>query len=160
MSGTESFLHSFATSDVFKAFNLAMQEPAFLLVVLLFAGAAFFIVEKKRRPNVVVSLILTAIIVTVLKYLFAEARPCVGLSGCEADFGFPSGHAALAFSIAAHSFGTKYFYGFLLVALAITLSRVIANVHSFPQVLAGAAIGFAISIVSGTILNSVVKNGK
>ena len=67
----------------------------------------------------------------VLKHVIESPRPCVG---CAAD-GFPSGHTANSF-IGVSGWRYGFAFGFTTGQL-----RRDAHRHTFPQVLAGAAIG-------------------
>ncbi len=146
MSVIEDFLHSFSSNDAFKLFNAFMQEPIFIAVAILLTLATFFSLKKsEQRKAVLLSLLLAGVLVSILKQLYADPRPCAGLPGCEDGYGFPSAHSTIAFAIASHTFGMREFYFFLVLAVLIALSRVVAGVHSFPQVVAGAVLGFAIS---------------
>ncbi|MDP3741866.1 MAG: phosphatase PAP2 family protein [Candidatus Micrarchaeota archaeon] len=142
----EDFLRSFAGSEWFNAFNFFMHDAYFApLVVLLTLTVLFLIPKKPTRVSLLVSLLLAAVLVYLLKLFYADPRPCAGLVDCESGFGFPSGHSTFAFTIATHTFGTKYFYAFLLLAVLIALSRVVAGVHSFLQIVGGAMLGFVVS---------------
>ncbi len=91
----------------------------------------------------VVAIILVLIMVVLLKAYFGKGHP---LSG-----GFPSGHAAVAFSIwvsliyIAHSFIISAL-GFVLAAM-IAGSRVTSGVHRPLEVVAGALLGAAVTFI-------------
>ncbi len=156
MSSIEVFLQSLAGAEWFKVFNYFMQDPVFIVVIAVLALLAIVLVPRKSsKASVLLSLVLTSILVTVLKQLYADLRPCTGLENCDVDFGFPSGHASLAFALAFTTFGTKYFYVFIAVAVLVALSRVASGVHSFPQVVAGMVLGFFVS----TIVNQFLSTG-
>ncbi len=146
MALMREFLRSFAENDAFLAFNALMTEPFFMPFMALFTFVAFLAVRNNlSRAALLLSLLVTTVLVAFLKSLYGEQRPCTGLPGCEDGFGFPSGHAALAFSIATPTFGTKFFYFFIILAAIIALSRVVAGVHFIPQVVSGAVLGFLVS---------------
>ena len=156
MSSIEDFLHSFASNDAFKAFNYFMQEPAFIILIAFFAlGIIWLKRDKYSRLSVVISLLVTLILVTVLKQLYGDPRPCVGLPGCEPDFGFPSGHAALSFSLAMNLFGVSSFYFAILLAVLIALSRVISGAHTFAQIAGGMILGVLVSTTIAVILQKL-----
>lgn len=102
-------------------------------------------------------LALVAIAVFSLKLAFGRARPCACLSDVHAlvfsaptDPSFPSGHAAGAFAVAAFvAFEVRVHYGvkaaLFVVAAGIALSRIVLGVHFPSDVLAGAALGVAIT---------------
>ncbi len=142
----EDFLRSFAATEWFKAFNFFMHDTYFApLLVVLTLAVLLLIPKKATRVSLLVSLVVAAVLVYLLKLFYADPRPCAGLTDCEGGFGFPSGHSTFAFTIATHTFGTKYFYVFLLVAVIIALSRVVAGAHSFLQIVGGAVLGFVVS---------------
>ena len=142
----EDFLHSLASTGWFQFFNYFMQDALFIpLVAVLALLAIVLLKDKGAKATVVVSLILVSILVTILKQIYADPRPCDGLLDCEAGYGFPSGHSSLAFTLAFATFGTKYFYAFTAFAVLVALSRVASGVHSFPQVVAGMVLGFLVS---------------
>lgn len=146
MSSIEDFLHSFAGNDAFKAFNYFMQEPAFIVLIALFALVILWLKrDKYSRLTIIISLLVTLVLVTVLKQLYADPRPCVGLPGCEGDFGFPSGHSALSFSLAMNLFGASSFYLAIFLATLIALSRVVSGAHTFAQIAGGMILGVIVS---------------
>ncbi len=154
----EDFLRSFAGASWFKAFNFFMQDAYFLPLVAVLAVAVLVLIPRKAtRVSLLVSLFVAAVLVYFLKVFYADPRPCAGLDWCESGYGFPSGHATLAFTLATHTFGTKYFYAFLLLATLVALSRVAAGVHSFEQVVAGAILGFVVSTSVNILLDKVVQ---
>ncbi|MBI4406754.1 phosphatase PAP2 family protein [Candidatus Micrarchaeota archaeon] len=155
MALMREFLRSFAENDAFLAFNALMNEPFFLPFMILLAFAAFLSAKNNSsRVTLLLSLLVTTVLATFLKSLYADPRPCAGLPGCEDGFGFPSGHSALAFAIATPTFGTRFFYFFVVLATVIALSRVVAGVHFIPQIVGGAVLGF---IVSATVKILVEK---
>ncbi|MFH1246833.1 MAG: phosphatase PAP2 family protein [Candidatus Micrarchaeota archaeon] len=134
-----------------------MQDSVFAFVVVLLALLAVVLVKgKTSKASVVLSLAITALLVLLLKLLYAEPRPCAGLPWCDSDFGFPSMHSALSFSVAFSTFGTVYFYGFLLLAVLVALSRVASGLHSFPQVVAGMVLGVLVPMVVSLVLSKGV----
>ena len=103
-----------------------------------------FRIARHSKPAVsLISLILVLISVVIAKSHFGKGHP---LSG-----GFPSGHAALAFSIwMSVTYITENFLISLLcfiLAVAIAQSRVAVKVHSRSEVIAGALIGSALTFL-------------
>lgn len=90
-----------------------------------------------------IAVILILIIVILLKAYFGKGHP---LSG-----GFPSGHAAVAFSICVSViYITRNFLVSLLsfvLALMISASRVTSGVHRPLEVVAGALLGAAVTFI-------------
>ncbi len=158
MSVMEEFLKSFSQNALFTTFNALMQEPFFIIFMVLMAFIAILLVKKSvSRVSLLISLAVVAILVNSLKFFYGDPRPCDGLVSCEEGFGFPSGHAALAFAIATPTFGTKYFYFFIALAALIALSRVVAGVHSIPQIVGGAVLGFLISIILNILISGAFE---
>ena len=105
------------------------------------------------------SLAMTGVVVTVAKFVAGRSRPSREGSDAE-DFSpfsghtsAPSGHAAMAFALAA-SLGEEIHNGWVsaglyTVAAGTAWSRVNDNVHWFSDVVAGAAVG----IVSAKFMN-------
>ncbi|MFH0713411.1 MAG: phosphatase PAP2 family protein [Candidatus Micrarchaeota archaeon] len=154
MSYIEDSLHSFAGNDLFKVFNFFMQDAVFAVVVLLLA--VFLVWRMRKSPVVVVgSLVVVFIAVQLAKLLYQDPRPCVGLDGCETGFGFPSLHSAMSFALAGTVFGTKAFYTLIAFAVLVALSRVISLQHSFPQIVAGAVLGFLAPLLLQKLLSMV-----
>lgn len=149
----ESTLHGLALLPGFSEFNSLMEGPVFILFFAVVALAAFIILKKKSsRAALLLSIVLAVVLSTLLKLLYAEVRPCAGSFSCVDGYGFPSAHSALFFAIAMPMFGTKWFYGFLLVAVIVTLSRVVEGVHTIPQVVAGMALGFVCSVIANSVV--------
>lgn len=99
-------------------------------------------------------------IYVVLKKLFKRQRPCDFFSNFQSHitpsdkFSLPSGHTAAAFlmaSLLAHFYPMFAAVAFLWASL-IGLSRVMLGVHYPSDIVAGAALGSFISVVSLTIL--------
>ena len=154
----EDFLHSLASTSWFQFFNYFMQDALFIPLVAVLALLAILLLKgKSSKAIVVLSLVVVSVLVTVLKQIYSDPRPCDGLLGCEGGFGFPSGHSSLAFTLAFTTFGTRYFYAFTLFAVAVALSRVASGVHSFPQVAAGMVLGFLVSTSVNYGLLAVVE---
>ncbi|MGL4873137.1 MAG: diacylglycerol kinase [Clostridium sp.] len=104
---------------------------------------------KNSEPHIIFILLAIVSVATIIaKAIFGEGTPLKG--------GMPSGHSALAFSIAtAISFITEepicIFLSFLM-ALITAQSRVDAEVHSLFEVIVGALFGMLITTLIFTIL--------
>jgi diacylglycerol kinase (ATP) len=92
---------------------------------------------------ILISMILILIIVIIIKSYFGKGHP---LSG-----GMPSGHAAIAFSIwVAVTYSTRNFIASLLcfiLAVLIAQSRVLVKVHNQLEVIIGALLGSALTLL-------------
>jgi len=90
-----------------------------------------------------VAILIVAIAVIIIKTRTRRGTPLEG--------GLPSGHAALAFSMAtAISFNTKDpMVSLMTIALATMVchSRLLLNIHSMREVVAGALTGAAITLI-------------
>jgi diacylglycerol kinase (ATP) len=112
-----------------------------------FFHEGFRIARHSKGEISLIALILVMISVIIAKSHFGKGHP---LSG-----GFPSGHAALAFSIwMSVTYVTENFLiSFLcfILAVAIAQSRVAVKVHSPWEVIAGALMGSALTFLLFTI---------
>jgi undecaprenyl-diphosphatase len=100
------------------------------------------------------------VLVQILKRTVARPRPCdaagvpLALVDLPDPFSFPSGHAAAAFAVAVPIAATWPWLAPAVLALAalVAFSRVSLRVHHPGDVLAGAALGVAGSLVALQIL--------
>ncbi len=113
----------------------------------VFFHEGFRIARHSKGEISLIALIIVMISVIIAKSHFGKGHP---LSG-----GFPSGHAALAFSIwMSVTYVTENFLiSFLcfILAAAIAQSRVAVKVHSPWEVIAGALMGSALTFLLFTI---------
>jgi diacylglycerol kinase (ATP) len=98
---------------------------------------------RPREELSVVAFILVLIIVVLMKAAFGKGHP---LSG-----GMPSGHTALSFSVwVSVTYNTRSFIASLLclmLALAIAQSRLTTHAHKPREVVAGALLGSAVTLI-------------
>lgn len=99
-------------------------------------------ISKHEPENIaVLALIMVMVIVILMKAYLGKGEALRG--------GFPSGHAALAFSffvsVTQITNITAIVILFLAAALVVTASRLFMKVHSFLEVLSGAIIGGTIT---------------
>ncbi len=97
----------------------------------------------------VISLLVVVIVVVLLKARFGKGRP---LSG-----GMPSGHAAVAFSVAtsvllAHV-GLVVSLSVVLIAVLVSISRYKLRIHSAYEVVIGAVIGAITTLMIYIVFN-------
>ena len=97
----------------------------------------------------VVSLLVVVIVVVLLKAQFGKGRP---LSG-----GMPSGHAAVAFSVATSvalvQAGLVVSLLVVLIAVLVSLSRYQLRIHSAYEVIIGAVIGSLTTLMIYLVFN-------
>lgn len=138
--------------------KITIHEFFLVFCVLVFIT---LILEKKYNYLKIftTSAILTTSLVLLIKNITMISRPENAIIKLD-DFAFPSGHSAMSFAlIILFSYfilnenknkKLNYFFIFILVICAIFISstRLILNVHTITQSIAGALIGIIISILS------------
>src|SRR3989344_5334257 len=152
-----------------KLFYLAAASPglsalswfcASVLIFILLAAAVLWLGWPKfyEQRNQLLELLLAAVgswsLAQVLQQLFDRTRPYLSLAETPlVDLwyhtpSFPSGHATLAFATATIIFlhHRKIGVWFLLAAALVALGRVLVGVHYLGDILAGALLGFAVSL--------------
>lgn len=91
----------------------------------------------------VMAVLIVTILVVLLKALFGRGTPLYG--------GMPSGHAAVACSIATSVIFSKVgpLIALMVVALAVMVShsRLLMKIHTLREVLAGAMLGFGVTVI-------------
>ncbi len=126
--------------------------------IWIVTGIWLLLVPKTRKCGIVVlsSLVLGFIIGNIgLKNIIARPRPFDALDFAPfiitppTDYSFPSGHTLSSFTA---SFSIFFFYKkwgiiSIILALLITISRVVLTVHYPSDVLVGALIGIAIAFL-------------
>lgn len=108
------------------------------------------------------SLLLVAAAVLSLKEAYALQRPCIEapqnlkLPSCPLDYSFPSGHTAFAFVFVGASLGTTFFPLFILLSIAVAMSRIYLGVHTLNDVAGGIVIALAIYFLVETFLRNLL----
>lgn len=107
------------------------------------SDTVFHAIRTNTTHSGVISITLVLIGVVVLKSLTPKGTPLKG--------GMPSGHSALAFSLATivmlGTQGSTVSICAYLIALLVAQSRIEGKIHTFLEVLAGAILGTAITFL-------------
>lgn len=134
-----------AAGAVLVAAFVSLIVAYFIFFDRLSTSLAIGIVRIRQSPIhiTIIALIITIILVLVLKASIKKGTPMSG--------GMPSGHSAIAFSIvtalALWTNNTNVTVLGLVVALLVIQSRLEAKIHSFLELLAGAGIGFFVTLL-------------
>lgn len=103
------------------------------------------IVRIRQTPMhiTIMAILLTLLAVLFLKTFFKKGTPFSG--------GMPSGHSAIAFSattaVALYSNNVNITILFLIVSLLVVQSRLEGKIHTVIELIAGAVIGFAVTLL-------------
>lgn len=117
-----------------------------VFILVMIAGVYWLTLPKKQKVQMLVFGAITAVITLALTRiggaLYYDSRPFVDLGVApiiphEANNGFPSDHAALAFAVAATVCYMNKKMGAVLVVMALLVggSRVIGHIHSPTDIL-------------------------
>lgn len=139
--------------------HLYTPPIVFWIIAAVILGILLYVHRKREAFIYVLALFATTATVSAIKLLTASPRPLEALVEIQ-SYAFPSGHAAgsafLAtiliwlFSIySQRSKAGRVFFGIILYALAymVGYSRVLIDVHTPLQVLAGFAIGISVPLL-------------
>ena len=139
--------------------NVILPFLASVLIWLMFGGVAvLWIIDGRIKKEVALHAFLASLIawgiIELLKSLFPVARPYVVNGGdsfviwSPTDGSFPSGHAGAAFALAVTIWLHNKKLGalFLIAALIVSISRVIANVHYSLDFVGGAVVGSLVAL--------------
>lgn len=134
-----------------------------LLLLLLPAWRNY----RRQGLCMLISLALGGIFCNLLlKPIIARPRPFIGhlqdyphLVGFPSEFSFPSGHATASFSAAAVFCWTKVVWSWLplLLAVAISFSRLYVFVHYPSDILVGLVLGFVNAYLAQCIVEWMEK---
>jgi membrane-associated phospholipid phosphatase len=123
--------------------------------------AALFLLAKKEFTQLkifIIALSLTAILTLLIKDLTKVERPVDALIGLD-NYAFPSGHSSITFFFltflinyilkSSHGRLAKIFTIsiFSIIVASIVASRIILGIHTYFQIIAGAVLGIAITIL-------------
>jgi len=164
--GELTFVADFVMGPVTKF--IASQNIGFFTAFSLFADYYLYIIlpvsllyvykriGKKKLISLAVSLLFVLILVTSLKALFHQSRPCNEYLKveCPADYSFPSGHTSAAFAFAFFSLGTVAFPFYYISAFLIAISRIYTGVHSLNDIAGGVVVGIFSYFVAEKVVES------
>lgn len=136
--------------DVSAGAVLVTSVGAVILGYLVLSGHIFPLFdsppnlgEEPRGTIPVGALLMTIILIVLLKSRYNHGSPLHG--------GMPSGHAAVAFSIAVSTFfsGVTFLIGLLVLALAVLVSqsRLLMKIHTPREVFLGALLGVVVTLL-------------
>ncbi len=122
-----------------------------LLVLWIFDGR----VKREQALHAFVAVLLSWVIAQMLKSLLPSTRPFL-LNGkpaltflVHANNSFPSGHSAVAFSLAVTVWlhNRKLGFFFLVAAFLVGIGRMFANVHYLLDIIVGGLLGSLVAVV-------------
>jgi len=124
------------------------------MLIIIIILISFFLLNKKKREwalSLGLGIISSYIITYILKFIIARPRPleiAMNFLFHLADYSFPSAHAAVAFAAlpVLNKTYPKMKWLWILSTSFVAFSRVYIQVHYLSDVVAGAFIGYFISI--------------
>ncbi|NTU73532.1 phosphatase PAP2 family protein [Candidatus Roizmanbacteria bacterium] len=146
--------HNAFFNSVFAFLSISNRDfPLWIAIAVV-----LFLMEEKHNKKFflyfLVAFSTTFLLVNiVMKNVVQRARPAVPITStyhCPKDYSFPSTHAASAFATATilAAFDPKRRAYYFIFAGLVALSRIYLYCHFFLDVLAGGAIGTAISYLT------------
>ncbi len=143
-------------SPILDSFGTFLAKNFIYFFVGLTAGIWFrreWGLQRRVYLAFVSAFISRVVIVELIKRTVARPRPfeILDVHQLLVDEGtgksFPSGHTVIFFSIAFAFWGTRWFWPLLVLATLGSLSRIFVGVHYPADVLVGAIIGAAVSLI-------------
>ncbi len=134
----------------------AAFHDSFFAILAVFTVLAMLFLKAENKLPLLLALFLSVTMIPVIKAAYNDPRPCAGLETCSIDAGFPSGHSSLAAIYAIAALGTLSFYLFLPAGIAIAVSRVTSNEHTWMQVAGGVATGLVLFFASKALVESAM----
>jgi undecaprenyl-diphosphatase len=124
----------------------------------------YFLHEKKHHIRHIATMVgvpvFAWLISHTIKDIVAHPRPDLSVALIVPDslYSFPSGHATLMFALAATMYAYDKKAGLFLAILAILtgIARVLAGVHYWYDIVAGAVLGYVVSLVVVIFLRRVI----
>ena len=149
-----------ASQDVgfFTALSLLFESYIFTLLPI---PLLFFYkhINRKKIASLVLSLFFMYILVTSLKSIFQQSRPCNEYlkMDCPLDYSFPSGHTTVAFAFVFFSLGTMAFPFYYISAFLIAISRIYLGIHSLNDVVGGVVVGMFSYFISEKVVEACLR---
>lgn len=132
-------------------------------VLWIFISLILYWFGRKEFAKFFIAAILLGYILNgVLKYSLQLPRPpsVEWLIGVESPYGFPSGHAAIAFLAATiFTLESRRFAFLYALAFLVAYSRVFLGVHYLVDVIGGAAVGTIVAAIAWGIRRSKLRVG-
>ncbi len=128
-------------------------DPRILVFVILIIFIYAYVKNKRKLLGFSKRLLIIVIIATLcaigLKHAFKIPRPCEGEAWCPSSYSFPSTHATISFSFTIAILLYSPIMGFILLPMAMLtcISRLMLNLHTLPDVFAGALLGSSIAML-------------
>ena len=132
-------------------------------------GLVVLIAGGEQRFPAILATILSAgtgiLMFRAIKKATGRSRPCALEPHCWAtllppdQFSFPSGHTMTAFSVSVSlaSFYPELALGLLFCAISVAASRIILGMHFLSDVLAGAAVGSLVALLSVSAVRLIFR---
>lgn len=146
-----------AVSDAIAMFFSVIGSVGLIWFVI---GTILFMREERKHSMFFVPFLAAGgtsyvLVEWIIKPLVARIRPSEAIGAiivgtAKNDFSFPSGHATIAFAMAAvlTSYEPKYAWLFYALACCISLSRVFLGAHYPLDIIAGGVLGWGIGTLS------------
>lgn len=159
--------HTAVTDGVAKFFSL-IGTAGFIWLVI---GGLLFLKEERKHHSFFVPIIAAGagsyvLVEWIIKPLVGRMRPTIEMGAIlvgnpKIDYSFPSGHATIAFAMAGvlSAYEPKFRAWFYVLAVCISLSRIVVGVHYPLDVIGGAVLGWGIGMcIMRTCKNLMPKN--
>ena len=135
----------------YLSYLLANFSSMLIIIIVLIS---FFLLNKRKRGWTLplgLGIVSSYVITYVLKFVIARPRPLgtsMGFLFNLLNYSFPSAHAAVAFAALPMLNKTypKLKWLWILTASFVAFSRIYIQVHYLSDIIAGALIGYFISI--------------
>ena len=146
-------------------FLIIFSAEYLLYIAFVFAVLRiYFRHERKHHIRHIMTVVGTPVLAWAVSHTLKDitARPRPDLTAAliipDSLYSFPSGHATLMFALAATMYAYDKRAGWILFWLALVTgaSRVLAGVHYWYDILAGAILGYVVSLIIVTLLKRII----